>query len=69
MAFEMNVSASSKKTSCAFITFIQSLPSAWSLLGILEGGKNRNSVETRQRSKISPKFMSDQPLVHYGQSI
>jgi hypothetical protein len=31
--------ASSKKTSCAFNTFIQSLPSAWALPSSLEGGK------------------------------
>jgi hypothetical protein len=61
MAFQMNVLASSKKTSCAFNTFIQSLPSAWSHPSILEGSKNHNSAETRQR----PKFTSDEPLVQY----
>jgi hypothetical protein len=40
--------ASSKKTSCAFVThLIQSLPSAWSLSSIWEGSKNYNSTETR----------------------
>jgi hypothetical protein len=61
--------ASFKMTSCAFNTFIQSLPSAWALPGTLEGGKNRNSSETRQRPTISPEFMSNQPFVHYGQTI
>jgi hypothetical protein len=62
--------ASIKKTSYTFNTFIQSLPSAWSLPGTLEGGKGHNSAETQQRPKISPKFTSDQkPLVHYGQTI
>jgi hypothetical protein len=50
--------ASSKKTSCAFNTFIQSLPSVWPLPGTLERGKNYNSAKTWQRSKVSPKFMS-----------
>jgi hypothetical protein len=58
---------SSKKTSCAFETFIQSLHSAWSHTGNWEGGKNHNSAETRQRSIISPKISSEQPLVHYRQ--
>jgi hypothetical protein len=46
--------ASSKKTSCTFNTFIQSLHSAWSLPSTLEGGKNHNSANTWQRTKISP---------------
>jgi hypothetical protein len=57
--------ASSKMTSCAFNTFIQSLPSAWSLPGTFEGIKKHNSAKTWQRPTISPKFMPDQPLVHY----
>jgi hypothetical protein len=61
--------ASSKKTSCVFNTVIQSLPSARSILGSLQGGKNYNSAETRQISNISPKFTSSEPLVHYGQTI
>jgi hypothetical protein len=61
--------ASSKKTSCAFNTFIQPLPSAWSLPGTLKGSRNHNSAETRKRPKISLKPTSDQPLVHYGQTI
>jgi hypothetical protein len=68
MAFQVNVSFS-KETSCAFNTFIQSLILAWSLPNILEGGKNHNYAETRQRLKISPKFSSDQHLVHYRQTI
>jgi hypothetical protein len=44
--------ASSKKTSCAFNTFMQSLASASSLPGILQSGKSHNSAETQQRSKI-----------------
>jgi hypothetical protein len=44
--------ASSKKTSCEFNTFIQSLPSTWSLPGTLEGGKNHNSAKTQQWPKI-----------------
>jgi hypothetical protein len=42
---------SSKKTSCSFNTFFQSLPSAWSLPGTLEEGKYHNSAETRQKIK------------------
>lgn len=60
--------ASSKKTSCAFNTFIQLLPSVWSLCGILEGSKNYNSAKTRQRPKIFSKLMSNQPLVHCRQT-
>jgi hypothetical protein len=48
------MSPASTKTSCAFNTFIQSLSSAWSFPGTLEGGKNHNSAETWQRPKISP---------------
>jgi hypothetical protein len=65
----MNFSGYFKKTSCAFNTFIQSLPSAWSFPGTLEGSKNHNFAETRLRPQISTKFTSDQPLVHYGQTI
>jgi hypothetical protein len=61
--------ASSEKISCAFNTFIQLLPSAWSLPGTLKESKNHNSAENRQRPKISPKFTSDQPLVHCEQTI
>jgi hypothetical protein len=46
MAFQMNLS---KKTSCAFNTFIQ-FPA-----------KNRNFAEIGQKSKISPKSTSDHP--------
>jgi hypothetical protein len=42
---------------------------AWSLPGILEGTKNHNSTETQQRPNFSPKLVSSQPLVHYGQKI
>jgi hypothetical protein len=56
---------SSNKTSCAFIIFIQSLPSDSSLPGILEGSKNHSSTKTQQRPRISPKLTSDQPFVHY----
>jgi hypothetical protein len=61
--------ASSKNTSRAFITFIQSLPSTWSLPGTFEGSKHHISAKTWQRPKISPKFMFDQALVHYRQTI
>jgi hypothetical protein len=40
------------KTSSAFNTFIQSLPSAWSLPCTVEIGKNLNSAETRQEPKF-----------------
>jgi hypothetical protein len=46
--------ASSKKSFCAFYIFIQSVSSAWSLPGTLEGSKNCNSGETQQRPKITP---------------
>jgi hypothetical protein len=65
----MNVSDVSQKTSCAFNTFIQSLPSPWSLPGTLEEGKNHNSAKTQQGPKIYPKFMSAHPLVHHRQTI
>jgi hypothetical protein len=61
--------ASSKKTSCAFNTFIQPLLWAWSLPGTVEESKNHKSAEAHQGPRIFPKLMSDQPLVHYGQSI
>jgi hypothetical protein len=54
-------SAYSKETSCAIKTFIQSLSSVWSLPGKLEGSESHNSAKTRQKPKISPKFMSEQP--------
>jgi hypothetical protein len=50
------------KISCAFNIFIQPLP------GTLEGSENHNPAEIRQ-TQISPKLTSDQPLVHYGQTI
>jgi hypothetical protein len=69
MALQMNIPASYEKISCAFNIFIQSLPSASSLPGTLEGNKIHKSAETRQRPKMSSKFMSDQFLVHYEQTI
>jgi hypothetical protein len=48
--------ASSKKTSCAFNTFIQSLPLACSLSGTLE-------AKIMLKPGKDPKFPSDQPLV------
>jgi hypothetical protein len=39
VAFQINIPASAKKTFCAFNTFIQSLPSAWSLPSALEETK------------------------------
>jgi hypothetical protein len=44
--------ASCKKASCAFNTFVQLLPSSWSLCGILEGSKSYNSAKTWQGPKI-----------------
>jgi hypothetical protein len=60
---------SCENTSCVFNTFIQSLPSVWSLPSTLEGAKNHNSAETQQRANISPKFMPEQLLAHYWQTI
>jgi hypothetical protein len=57
--------ASSKKISCAFNIFIESLPSALSLPGTLEEAK----IITLPKPNKDPKFTSDQPLVHYGQTI
>jgi hypothetical protein len=61
--------ASSMNTSSTFNTFIQSLPSARSLPGILEGSKNQTSAKTWKEPKFSPKLISDQRLVHYLQTI
>jgi hypothetical protein len=47
---------------------VKHIYSTWPLPGTLEGGKNCNSAETRQRPKFFPKFISDGPLVHYVQT-
>jgi hypothetical protein len=57
--------AFSKKTFWVFNTFIQSLPSAWSLPGTLEGAK----IITLMIPGKDPKFMSDQPPAQYRQII
>jgi hypothetical protein len=54
--------ASVKKISCVFNTFIQTLPSAWSFPGTLQGKKTL--PELGKDPKNSPKYTSDQPLVH-----
>jgi hypothetical protein len=45
--------ASSKKTSCAFNIFIQSLHSAWPLPSTLERSINYNPAETWQRQNFT----------------
>jgi hypothetical protein len=66
MAFQMNISG----------TFQEDLLCIYSITAFglatsrhLGRRQNHNPAETRQRSKISTKFMSDQPLVHCGQTI
>jgi hypothetical protein len=63
--YRFDTQLSSEQTSCAFNTFIQSLPSAWSLVRTMERSNIHNSTETRQRPNID----TDQPLVQYGQTI
>jgi hypothetical protein len=48
--------ASSKKTSYVFSKFIQSLPSAWSLPGTLEGSKNHTLPEPGKDPKFPQKL-------------
>jgi hypothetical protein len=69
MAFEIKVSDIFQEDLCAFNTSLQSLPSALSLPGTLEGSKYHNSAETWQKHELSPKRRFDEPLVHYGKII
>jgi hypothetical protein len=69
MAFLMNTSGIFQKD-LLWIQYIYSVtPSAWSLPGTLERGKNHNSAETRQRPENFPKFTSYPPIVHYEETI
>jgi hypothetical protein len=59
-------SASSMKTSCAFNTFIQQLPSAAPFRGTLEGSKNHDTAKPQQRPKIFRKLRPISLLSHVG---
>jgi hypothetical protein len=58
----------SKKTSCAFNTFIQSLPLAWLLLTPWKETIIITVPDPGKDPKFPPKFTSDQPLGHCGQT-
>jgi hypothetical protein len=58
--------AFSKKTSCAFNTFIQSLPSAGHFLALWKGTKIITVPKVGKDIKFLPNL---RPISHYGQII